>query len=452
MTGRLARDWDPGDESETSGAWPRQDVHLDIPDGIELWAPGDQSGAEPTLPDTVYHGPLGDAIALIDPYTEATPAAVGIGVIIRYGVILGRDVWRRIGRQHHYPNLFAVIVGPSSTARKGVADDEAEALIDSVAGGELRTESGFGSGEKLVDAIADPVYDDEMLIGGHADQRMLVNENEFQSVLARINRENGNTLSAIYRNLFDGKPTEVRTRGHGDVVATNPHVGIIGAITPDELRRELSQMSISNGFANRHMFIYSNSNAILPHGADIPPGRLNPIIEQANHGFRMRGGEITFGPDAYDVWADDIYPRLRVPNPDPLLDNLLARGPTHVTRLAMIYATADNTTEITLPHLRAAESWWNYSTDTARFVFAGAVTDPVAQRVLQGLRRSPGRGLTRSELHDLFSRNLPAIEIDMAIELLAREGLAHQFKGQGAPGGGPKPTLVVATRRTQAVS
>ena len=75
---------------------------------------GAASAAEPELPvmaPDAYHGPLGEAVVLIEPQTEACPAGVLIQLLAMYGSAMGRTAYYQVEADRHYANVFAAIVG-----------------------------------------------------------------------------------------------------------------------------------------------------------------------------------------------------------------------------------------------------------------------------------------------------------------------------------------------------
>jgi hypothetical protein len=111
--------------------------------------------------------------------------------------------------------------------------------------------SGLSSGEVLIWAVRDPierlhpvrkggrVVDSQKVLedADISDKRLLVIETELASTLRVLTRE-GNTLSAIVRQAWDGQDLRTLTK-NSPARATKPHISIIGHITRDELRRYL---------------------------------------------------------------------------------------------------------------------------------------------------------------------------------------------------------------------
>src|SRR5260370_7730308 len=89
---------------------------------------------------------------------------------------------------------------------------------------------------------------------GVKDKRLLAFEAEFARVLATMYRE-GNTLSMILRDLYDGASVARSSPKANPIVASGAHFGMIGQITPEELGRKLQEVELFNGFPNRFLWV-----------------------------------------------------------------------------------------------------------------------------------------------------------------------------------------------------
>jgi hypothetical protein len=88
-------------------------------------------------------------------------------------------------------------------------------------------------------------------------------------------------------------------------------------------------------------------------------------------------------------------------------------------------------------HLRAALAVWRYSEASTRYVFGTDMTgDPIADEVLRTLRSVGPKGVTRTDIRNLFGRNRRAAEITTALCLLQRLGLATLSMSEPGPSGG----------------
>jgi uncharacterized protein YidB (DUF937 family) len=141
-------------------------------------------------------------------------------------------------------------------------------------------------------------------------------------------------------------------------------------------------------------------------------------------------------PEAADAWVA-IYPELSADRPG-LLGSLTARAEAQVVRLAMLYALWDENSRIELQHLMAAVAIEQFCRDSVEYLFEDAIGDPVADAILDGLRAAGADGLTRTEISNLFSRNVSAGQIGRALAELARRKLAAHHRGDSANGRPPE--------------
>ena len=79
--------------------------------------------------DAVYHGPLGEIVRAVAPHTEADPVGVLGTLLASVGAAMGglRFIYQGSAQA---PNLFVVLVGDSSTGRKGTAGSIAREVMN----------------------------------------------------------------------------------------------------------------------------------------------------------------------------------------------------------------------------------------------------------------------------------------------------------------------------------
>jgi hypothetical protein len=89
--------------------------------------------------------------------------------------------------------------------------------------------------------------------------------------------------------------------------------------------------------------------------------------------------------------------------------------------------------------MRAALAVWQYSEDSARYIFGEQLGDPVADTILAAIKES-AQGLTRTEIHGLFGKNKSAERIEQALTLLLEHGRIVMRREKTA--GRPRETFV----------
>src|SRR5262249_7384214 len=107
-----------------------------------------------------------------------------------------------------------------------------------------------------------------------------------------------------------------------------------------------------------------------------------------------------------------------------LVGATIARAAPLVMRLACLYALLDSVPQVDVEHLEAALALWSYCQESARYIFGDALGDPLADRIRQALGNE-SKGLSRTEISDLFQRNQPEFHIAAALALLEGCGLAR---------------------------
>jgi hypothetical protein len=391
------------------------------------------SGWLTTVGEPAFHGPAGEFVELVEPHTEADPIALLIQFLVAFGVAAGRHAHLRIEASHHYPNEFCVLVGASGKGRKGSSWDHVEALLAAAdpefAAGRLV--SGLSSGEGLIAEVRDPL--DQTDTTAPADKRLLVLEPEFAQVMKVLARE-GNTLSPVVRNSWDGKRLQSLVR-NAPLRASAAHVGIVAHITKDELLRYLNATELANGFFNRFLVVAVRRSKLLPFGgtlADAELNRLKATLATALAHAR-NCGQLTFDAGARECYST-VYEQLSAPQPG-LFGAATGRAEAHTIRLALIYALLDSSPTIGRPHLDAALALWRYARDSTRWVFGDSLGDPTADDIW-ALAKERDHGISRTEVRDLFSRNKKAREIDRALAALVDAGRLQRRQssdGNGRP-------------------
>lgn len=384
-----------------------------------------------------FHGIAGEIVRALEPDTEADPAALLVQTLAAFGAMIGRGPhWRVEGVEHH-TNLFLLLVGDTSKGRKGTSWGRVSSIFRRIpepgmngnqCTGRAREVSGLSSGEGVKWAVRDRITKNErnsktdrteevVLDDGVADKRLLVHESEFAQVL-RVCARSGNTLSATLRNAWDRGDLATLTK-NDTVTATGAHIVVIGHVTDDELRAELTGTDAANGFANRFMFVCVRRSKKLPFGGEqTPETTLASFADRLDHAAQSARQlrDVTMTTTARDIWKA-VYGELSDGRPG-LLGAVTGRAEAQCIRLALLYALLDEARAIDAPHLYAALAVWDYAFASARYVFGDAVGDRVADSILSAVRNAGASGLTRTAIRDLFQKHQTAERIDAALKML----------------------------------
>ena len=405
------------------------------------------------LPEAALYGLAGDIVRAIEPHTEADSAAILLQFLVAFGNVIGRNAYYQVEATRHHMNLFALVVGDTSKARKGTSWGHILRLFESVDSDwqQKCILGGLSSGEGLIWAVRDPVYkqvskkdkdtgerstEEVMVDKGVVDKRLLLVESEFSSVLKQFERD-GNTLSSLLRNCWDAGNLKSLVK-NSNTQATNSYISMIGHITTMELRRLLTETDSANGFGNRLLWACARRSKFLPEGGEIEKVNFGPLLKTLTE--RIANGKaanrITKNAEATEIWAKE-YRRISDAKPG-MIGAITSRAEAQVLRLSCVYALLDGSFVITAPHLNAALALWEYLDQSCEVIFEDAIGDPVADEILRALRNNL-EGLTRTQIRDLFNRNVKAGKVQPALDLLHKSGLAR-VAIDGTESGGGRPT------------
>jgi hypothetical protein len=397
------------------------------------------------------HGLAGEIVSAIEPHSEADPASLLSQTLVAFGNAVGRQAFFTVESDQHFTNLFDVLVGETSKARKGTSWAHIRNLLKEAAPEWADTciQGGLSTGEGLISAVRDPVLRQQPVEkdgedgdgveheyvtvdeGAH-DKRLLAEEPEFAQLLKLMGRET-NILSTVIRQGWDSGILRTMTKTSPGR-ATGAHISIIGHITQDELRRYLTETEQANGFGNRFLWLSVRRSKSLPDGGKVPEEVIGELVQKLKKALEHARcvKEMKRSDKAKRLWFQ-VYGTLSEGKPG-LLGALTSRAEAQVTRLSMIYALLDCSSIIRSKHLHAALAFWEYVEASARFIFGEALGDPLADEILRALRRSE-KGMTRTEISNLFQRHRSSTQIARALGVLARHGRAvcRQDRTDGRP-------------------
>lgn len=399
------------------------------------------------LEDAAFHGVAGEIVRKIEPQTEADVSALLITLLTMFGCKIGRSAFMIADGSKHHMNLFAVIVGGTSKARKGTSFAQIQSVFDKVDSdfGKNNMASGLTSGEGLIYHVRDETIELRPIQKGATqmvsvvtdqgvkDKRLFVKEGEFANVLQVMKRE-GNTLSPVLRHAWDGLDLRTLTK-NSPLRATEPHISILGHITKEELLRSLTATETVNGFANRFLFSATEKSKLLSENGDNSLVHINEQIDRLKKAidFAYHAGEIKRDDEAKALWKV-AYAELSKGKPG-LLGSITARAEAYVMRLSGIYALLDMSQVIRKEHLLAAMAIWKYCENSARWIFGRGIGDKTADKILKALIQLSPKGITRSDIQtQIFQKNLPAFELNQALHKLVSNNLAY-VKTEKAPDG-----------------
>jgi hypothetical protein len=389
----------------------------------------------PILSEDALYGVAGMAVRALAPHTEAHPAAILLQLLAAFGNAVGPAPHCMVDATRHGLNLFLVLVGESSKARKGTSWNQIRRLfaeVDHPWVAERVTPA------RLTPAALIYALRDQQPV---TDRRLLAVSEEFAAVLHSLRRNKGH-LSPLLRCAWDSG--DLRSLdGRLPIQATGTHISLIAHITRRELTENLHPTEAHNGFANRCLWTGVQRSQCLPEGGNLDAHELSAVATELRRALDWVGDAHTIrlsrDEQARTLW-NDCYPVLSQVHPG-LYGAATSRAEAQVLRLSAIYSVLDCSSSIRLPHLQAALAVWDYCSASASLFFGISTGDHNADRILEAVNASPN-GLSRTQMSALFHGHLSSDRIEAALEQLVSLGAIQQIS---QPSAGRPSTLWSAT-------
>ena len=385
--------------------------------------------AHPKLDQAALYGLAGQAVRALAPHSEAHPAAILLQLLAAFGNIVGPGPHCMVDATRHGLNLFVVLVGETSKARKGTSWNQIRRLFAEV--DQPWVDTRVATARLTTGSLLYALRDQQP----PTDRRLLALSEEFAAVLHSLARAKGQ-LSPVLRCAWDhGHIRTIDARGPHQ--ASGTHISLIAHITQRELAQYLHPTEAHNGFANRCLWTVVERSQCLPEGGSLGAHELSAVAGELRRALDWAGSgtEILFrrDPAARTLWQE-CYPALSQVHPG-LYGAATSRAEAQVLRLSAIYAALDSTSVIGLPHLQAALAVWDYCSEGTSFLFGQSTGNPTADRIHEAIDASPDGFLTRKQIGALFHGHLGSRHIDAALELLMSLGATsrHQAPTCGRP-------------------
>jgi hypothetical protein len=371
----------------------------------------------PQLHRAALHGVAGRIVRLLAPHTEAHPAAILLQLLASFGNLIGPGPHCMVESTRHALNLFVILVGDSSKARKGTSWNLIANLFEGV--DPLWLTTCVNRARLTADGLLQALRDQSP----PTERRLLALSEEFATVLYNVKRGNGH-LSPLLRCAWDNGNLPTLDL-HRALRVTGAHFSLIAHVTQQELTRSFQHHQAHNGFANRCLWTWVERAQCLPDGGSPPVHELEAAIVQLRHAavWATARPAILFRRDqqAAGMWSK-YYAQYSYHRPS-LHGAATSRAEAQILRLSALYAALDSSELICLPHLDAAMAVWEYCYESATRLFGLSTGDAIADRIREAVDASPN-GLTKTQISRLFKGHLD--RIDNALDRLATLGaLGH---------------------------
>ena len=389
---------------------------------------------------------LTEFIDIVSPHSESSVMGLAFSFITSLGNILGKKIYHKVEGDKHYGNLFICLVGGTSTGRKGTSWGRVKSFFKLVSPEwvELNIKGGLYNGVGLIHSVRDEkkAYSKKekgkiIVDEGVKDKRLLAVQTEFVSVLS-LSKGESNIITQVLRDAWDGGNLTTLIKNNRDI-STNPHISIIGHITPTELLDNISKSDLSNGFANRFLWVFVQMTKELPFGGDLKDSDLMSIVEKVRSIIEwvnvQKEIEMIWDEGAKQTWRDS-YGDL-VQDFEGVLGTVTSRAAPQVLRLTMLFAVMEKDNVMKKEHLKAALTLWRYALRSADFIFGNNMNGKTQNKILLGLTTYK-KGLSKTQIHKLFNNHALKEDINASLSYLSQIGKIYK---QTIPTNGKNKTI-----------
>ena len=436
--------WDDKRSDSTYGRWTIDEAITRTHDvyGAPFDDPTGSTTADwPVLAPSALIGLSGDFVRTVSPYTEADEVGLLVHFLAMAGRAIGPDVYWAVSGDRHPPKVWPLVVGDTSSGRKGTAAGPAKAVFREISKTLPLppTESNASSGEAIIWSVRDDrkifKNGETETIPGVEDKRLLLLESEFANVLT-VNRREGSVLSSVLRQAWDGDSLNQLAKTKPASCAGGAHVVVIGHITGEELRDTLPTRDRSNGFINRFMLVMVRRSKLLPFAAEMPPemitelaARMSEVIEWAH----ARPGPRRRSADANVLWEHWYRWSAGREDLSASIEPLLGRAHPQIMRLALIYSVLDMSEQIQVEHLEAALALWEYSEASMVYALGSTTTSSTPTARIRSTILNAAGPVSKS---DLLRQHRGVMDDDLVVILAAleRDGEIVRSPSEGGRG------------------
>lgn len=401
--------------------------------GVTLRAPGASPRRErgessfrvtPFPEEAWYPGWFTEYRDLVSPLTEAPPQYHLAASLAVASATIGRKARLAFGGGL-YPSLYALIIGPSGSARK----DTAMRLAVSLPG--LAEASQPGAIAVPSFAVKTDIASAEALVSMLSDSpTILAKLSEVNALLANAQRKGTRTLLDKLIEAFDAplvlEIQSIRARSEKAASALTPFLAIIAAAQPGRFGDMITDEDIHSGFLNRWIVIPGIGGDPLAAEGEIDAPAAAALYQRLRRSVTRYEGRsaLQLTAEAQSL-NSEWYRRLRATmGRDEAEDAMRQRHQAIALKVALIYAVAEGADVVTADHLRAAIALVEWSWENVRSymsVWGVSVTHRLERRILDVLEQT-GPITRRALQQKCTSRRWTAYEFGRSVTAMLANG------------------------------
>lgn len=334
---------------------------------------------------------------------------------------LGRNVYIPFGAQKIFPNLWVILLAPSSVFRKSTAMSLGRSILN-----------------KMDDSLILPnEFTPESLLAGLSDKTQgIFLWSEFGGALSCFERSYMIGMKETLTDLYDCPPVYKRKLKSEEFVIKEPCLSILAGTAMDWFLDKCKEGDVRGGFLARFVYVpaFEKTKRIaIPQKPD--PAAAAKLVRELQELQKIEGEvQLDLIKQRYEEWLFAHEDELLQENNGGSLSGFWSRLGTYCLKFALLYhISEEKNLQISTVSLLKAIDLVELLKDNVRklvkeeWVFGQDAKDK--QKVLRIIRKNPG--IQRRRL--LQNSNMLARRLNMIIATLQQEGSIREEKRQYYP-------------------
>jgi hypothetical protein len=371
------------------------------------------------LIDLLPHGALRKYIDYWEPTTDAPAIYLVAGALVTAGTLMKSGPFLPFGGQPIYPNLWVLLLGPSSYYRKTTAVNKCRKTIVDVIG---------DGAERLL--LPEEFSREALVRHLSAHPSGLLTSSEFGGLLASFSRDYMAGTKELLADLYDAPPTYSRIVGKDMLNVVQPCLSLFAASQTNWFLEKVKEIDLQSGFLARVIYMPASTKQktipIPPDPDPIAGAELKSLLSDV-HGiegkFEFAGGVV----DRYARWMIAHEHELHKMGDGDIgrLSPFWTRLTAIALKLGMIMqVSTDGGLVLTMDTLDRALALSDVLKENLKELFLREFTFTkemaTKQKVLRLVAKHGDVGIERRDL--MRASNLYKIEFDRVMETLLEEG------------------------------
>lgn len=331
--------------------------------------------------------------------------------------VLGKNVYIPFGAQKIYPNLWVILLAPSSVFRKSTCISMGRSILHKV-------------DNSLI--LPNEFTPEALLSGLTTKPQGIFLWSEFAGALSCFDRSYMVGMKETLTDLYDCPPVYTRKLKNDEFVIQEPCLSILAGTAMDWFLDKCKEGDVRGGFLARFAYVpaFDKSRRIaIPPKPD--PGAAAKLIRELQELKNFQGEMNTeLIEKGYQDWLFAHEDQLQEENGTGSLGGFWSRLGIYVLKFAMLYQVSEEKNlRISTVSLFKAIDLVELLKESARklvkeeWVFGQDAKDK--QKVLRIIKKKPG--IKRSQL--LRNSNMGASRFKGALDTLKQEGSVYQEEG-----------------------